>query len=203
MVRDIENIVRNLEDTKNNDIIYKKMKILDMFKRDPDLDEVLNVSQPRPLNKFENDDFPTDEELAIRKEIVEYNEKISHDRIIPYLKLNGIQQEVLNFIMFDIKDDSVSSNNNSVKYQYLIVICLVHESDMETQYGIPRLDLMSYIVRDLLHYTNELGIHLELRTDSPEVLDSYYYARTMEFLMMEPNYNYKHYGMNNKYDKFK
>ena len=148
MQRDIANIVRDLENKKNNDIIWKKDKLMKMFKEDPDLLEILGQRPKRPLNKLS--DPPTEEELKERQEIEEYNEKIQHEQIVPWLKLNGVQKEVLNFIMFDIDDTDVSYTNNVIKNQYLIVMCLVHEDDMETEYGIARTDLLDYIVKDLL-----------------------------------------------------
>ena len=56
-----------------------------MFKEDPDIMEVLGQKEQRPLNKFEDSENPTDEELAERKEIVEYNSSIKHEQIIPYI----------------------------------------------------------------------------------------------------------------------
>ena len=41
MQRDISNIIRDLENKKNNDIIWKKNKVMEMFKEDPDLIEIL------------------------------------------------------------------------------------------------------------------------------------------------------------------
>lgn len=41
MIRDIKNITRDLENKKNNDIIYKKNKLLQIFNEDPDLNEIL------------------------------------------------------------------------------------------------------------------------------------------------------------------
>ena len=114
MKRDIANIVRDLENKKNNDIIWKKSKLLKMFKEDPDLIEILGQKPKRPLNKYVDPNNPTEEELKLRQEIEDYNEKIQHEQIIPWLKLNGIQKEVLNFIMFDIDDTDVSYTNNII-----------------------------------------------------------------------------------------
>lgn len=107
MIRDIEKIKRDLEDKKNNDIIRKKDLLEEMFKKDPDILEILGQKEKMPLNKYIDKNNPTDEELAKRKEILEYNEKINHRQIVPFLKLNNIQKEVLNFLMFDIDDNSV------------------------------------------------------------------------------------------------
>lgn len=200
MKRDIDKIVRDLENQKNNDIIYKKKKLEKMFKEDPDLIELLGQKPKRPLNKFADKNNPTEEELAERKEIEEYNEKIQHEQIVPWLKLNGIQKEVLNFIMFDIDDTDVSYVNNVIKNQYLIVMCLVHEDDMETEYNIPRTDLLDYIVKDLLCWTNALGMQLKCVNDFNDIIDSKYYSRTIKFKIEAPN-NLGN-GVNNRYDRF-
>ena len=200
MKRDLANIVRDLEDKKNNDIIWKKSKIMEMFKEDPDLIELLGQKPRRPLNRYLDPENPTEEEKELRKEIEEYNEKIQHEQIVPWLKLNGLQKEVLNFIMFDIDDSDVSYTNNIIKNQYLIVMCLVHEDDMETEYNISRTDLLDYIVKDLLCWTNALGMQLKCINDFQDIVDSKYYCRTLKFKIEAPN-NVQ--GGGNKYDKFR
>ena len=199
MQRDIASIMRDLENKKNNDIIWKKNKLMEMFKEDPDLIEILGQKPIRPLNKYADVDNPTEEELKLRKEIEDYNDKVQHEQIIPWLKLNGIQKEVLNFIMFDIDDTDVSYSNNVIKNQYLIVMCLVHEDDMETEYDIPRTDLLDYIVKDLLCWTNALGMQLKCVNDFRDIVDSKYYARTIKFKIEAPN-NVQ--GGGNRYDRF-
>ena len=197
MKRDIANIIRDLENKKNNDIIWKKDKLLKMFKEDPDLLELLGQKPIRPNNKFIDEKNPSEEELKLRQEIEEYNEKIQHEQIIPWLKLNGLQKEVLNFIMFDIDDSDVSYTNNIIKNQTLIVMCVVHEDDMTTEYGIPRSDLLSYIVKDLLCWSNALGMQLKCINDFNDIIDSKYYARTIKFKIEEVNNR-----GGNKYDRF-
>ena len=199
MIRDIGKITRDLENSKNNDIIWKKKKLEKMFNEDPDLLEILGQKPKRPLNKFADKDNPTEEELKERKAIEDYNEKIQHKQIVPWLKLNGLQEEVLNFVMFDIDDSDVSYVNNVIKNQYLIVMCLVHEDDMETEYEIPRHDLLGYIVKDLLCWTNALGMQLKCVNDFQDIIDSKYYARTIKFKIEAPN-NVQ--GGGNKYDRF-
>ena len=78
MLRDIANIKRDLENKKNNDIIWKKEKLKKMFMEDPDLLEILGQKPKRPLNKYADKDNPTEEELKLRQEIIDYNEKIEH-----------------------------------------------------------------------------------------------------------------------------
>lgn len=202
MKRDISNISRVLDDVKNNDIIYKKAKIKEIFNADPDLRDVLGQPQKLPLNKYADKSNPTDEELAERKRIVEYNEKASHPQIVSFLKVNDIQTEVVNFIMFDIGDEETARYNDMIKYQYLTVMCLVHEDDMDTEYGIDRVDLLSYIVKDLLCWSNETGLHMKLDSDIFGITDTKYYARTLKFLIKVPNTNNFTRGrMTNSYER--
>ena len=202
MIRDIKGIVRDLDDKTNNDIICKKDKLRKMFNEDPDLKDVLGVLPPKPLNEYLNPSNPTEDELKIRQEIIEYNEKIKHEQIVPFLKLNGLQKEVLNFVMFDIRDDGTSYYNDTVKKQYIEVMCVVHEDDMETEYGIVRTDLLDYIIRDLLCWTNSLGFHVVLEEDRPYIVDADYYCRRMRFVINAPNIVNKHMGRINKYDNY-
>lgn len=199
MERNIKELTKNrdLENKKNSDIIWKKNELMNIFKNDSDLLEILGQKPKRPLNKLSSP--PTEDELKERQEIEEYNEKIQHDQIVPWLKLNGIQKEVLNFVMFDIDDTDVSYTNNVIKNQYLIIMCLVHEDDMETEYGIARTDLLDYIVKDLLCWTNALGMQLKCVSDYQDIVDSKYYARTLKFKIEAIN-NVQ--GGGNKYDRF-
>ena len=48
MIREINNIVRDLENKNNSDIIWKKDKIEKLFYNDPDLLEILGQKEKRP-----------------------------------------------------------------------------------------------------------------------------------------------------------
>lgn len=204
MQRDI-NKLRDLEtgdkfDT-NQDIIRKKKKIKEILLSDPDIKEVLGTKNPKPLNKFVDKYNPTESELARRKEIEEFNKSITHEQIVEWIKLNGIQKEVLNFILFDIFDDRQSYDNPAYKRQILTFMCLVHEADMQTEYDIPRTDLLGYLIKDLFNRSNVLGVQLLQVSDTYEIVDDVYYGRTIQFSMSAPN------GItgtgNNKYDRFR
>lgn len=203
MIRDIASIKRDLENKKNNDIILKKDKIEKIFNEDPDILEILGQKEKRPLNKFVDKDNPTEEELKKREEIIEYNKKIQSKQIVPMLKLNGISKEVLNFIMFDIDDTEVSYVNETIKTQYVVVMCLVHEDDVYTEYGIMRHDLLSYLVKDLLNWSNVLGMQLKCTSDYTDIVDFHYYCRTLKFEIEAPNVAHNYMAMHNKYDRFK
>lgn len=202
MIRNISSIARDLEKKQNNDIIYKKYMIEKMLKEDPDILELLGRPEKRPLNKYADKDNPTEEELIKRQEILEYNEKIEHEQIVPFLKLNGVQKEVLNFIMFDIDDNGTSYSNKAIKNQYLIIYIVIHENDMYTEYGVTRADLIDYVIRDLLCWSNVLGKQMKLQEDTPMIMDTNYYIRRMKFFIDMPNVVNGHMGMNNRYDEW-
>ena len=87
MIRDIDKISRDLEEKKNNDIILKKNKLEQLFYQDPDLLEVLGQKEKQPLNQYADPSNPTEEELEERRRINDYNERITHRQIVPFLTL--------------------------------------------------------------------------------------------------------------------
>lgn len=197
-LRDLESGTGNLE---NYDIIRKKKIVQDILVNDPDIREILGAKEPLPLNQYRDPKNPTDDELKARQEILSYNQNITHEQIVPWLKLNGIQKEVLNFILFDIYDDRVSYTNKVIKNQYLEIMILCHEQSMDTEYEIPRTDLLDWIIKDLFNWSNVLGNQLKLTSDNVRIVDNIYYCRTLLFLMTTSN------GVfgtgNNPYDRFK
>lgn len=197
-LRDLESGTNNLE---NYEIIRKKKIIQDILVNDPDIREVLGAKEPKPLNQYTNPNNPTEDELKKRQEILIYNENITHDQIVPWIKLNGIQKESLNFIMYDIYDDRVSYTNKVIKNQYLQVMILCHEQDMDTEYEVPRTDLLDWLVKDLLNWSNVLGNQMKLTEDKFRIIDNVYYCRSLLFLMTTVNGAFG--TGNNPYDRFK
>ena len=188
---------RILDDVKNDDIIYKKSVIKKVLNDDPDLKTVLGQLPPLPQKREVNKGQPTEAELEERKRIEEYNRRVSKPQILSFLKVNDIQKEVLNFVMFDISDERPSYTSEMIKQQYVTVLILVHEDDMETEYGIDRVDLLAYIIKDLLCWSNKTGISMKLYSDEPAISDSKYYSRTLKFLIKATNTNNFRHGMLN------
>lgn len=188
---------RILDDVKNDDIIYKKSVIKKVLNDDPDLKTVLGQLPTLPQKREVNKGRPTEAELEERKRIEEYNRRVSKPQILSFLKVNDIQKEVLNFVMFDISDERPSYTSEMIKQQYVTVLILVHEDDMETEYGIDRVDLLAYIIKDLLCWSNKTGISMKLYSDEPAISDSKYYSRTLKFLIKATNTNNFRHGMLN------
>lgn len=168
-------IHRNLEDITKDDVIFKKNKVKEALKNDPDIEAALNRPSPRPiLPKM------TDKQ---KEEAKEYNKKISKPQIIDYVKLNDLQTDVLNYIMFDIFTERGSYNNQAFQSQYLDVFCVVNESDIETEYSFNRADWLAYIVKDLFNQSSGLGKRMTLYYDQPNIMDNQYYYRELRFRM--------------------
>lgn len=190
MKRDISNIQRVLDKHTNNDIIYRKHKVMEILNADPDIKYILNRKQKLPLNRYADEKNPTEAELKERERITTYNKAVDKSLIVPWLKINEIQKEVQNFIMFDIQDSRQSYTNEIIKHQILQVICLVHEDDMETEFeDVTRADLLSYLVVDLINWSNFAGLHFELQSNTPQITDTHYYGRILKFLVKGTNTN--------------
>ena len=168
-------IHRNLEDITKDDVIFKKNKVKEVLKNDPDIEAALNRPSPRPiLPKM------TDKQ---KEEAKEYNKKISKPQIIDYVKLNDLQTDVLNYVMFDIFTERGSYNNQAFQSQYLDIFCVVNESDIETEYSFNRADWLAYIVKDLFNQSSGLGKRMTLYYDQPNIMDNQYYYRELRFRM--------------------
>lgn len=198
-LRDLENGDSDKYLNANRDIIIRKQKIGDILKKDPDIKDVLGVKTPKPLNHYEDKDHPTEEELKRRNEIITYNNSIKHVQIIPWIKLNNLQTEVLNFIMFDLRSTQTYENKSRVE-QNLWVYCLVHEDDMDTEFDIPRTDLLDWLVKDNLNGSNILGNQLMLYDDNFDIIDNVYYARILQFRMTTSNGTWP--TNTNRYDRY-
>ena len=118
-----------------------------------------------------------------KEEAKEYNKKISKPQIIDYVKLNDLQTDVLNYVMFDIFTERGSYNNQAFQSQYLDIFCVVNESDIETEYSFNRADWLAYIVKDLFNQSSGLGKRMTLDYDQTNIMDNQYYYRELRFRM--------------------
>ena len=157
MIRDIQNI--------DDDIIRKKRIIGEMLYSDPDIIEVLNNTELDP-------NCP---------------EEYLYKNIYPFIRVPGIQDESKNFITFMLDDMESTPSNKSMKSQFLKVVIFVHKNLVETQWGAERHDLLSYLVRDVFHLSNKLGLQLKLVYNREGFTDTEYCTRTLHFEMTTPN----------------
>ena len=169
MVRDIQSI--------DDDIVRKKRIIGEMLYSDPDIIEVLD-------NKDLDPSCP-DEYL--------------YQNIFPFIRVPGTQDTSKSFITFSLDDVDVVNSNKAMKSQFLKVVIFVHKDLVQTQLGAERHDLLAFLVKDVFHLSNKLGLQLNLISSREGYSDADYCTRTLQFEMTTPNsiQPYK----TNKYEK--
>ena len=157
MIRDIQNI--------DDDIARKKRIIAEMLYSDPDIIEVLD-------NKDLDPNCP-DEYL--------------YNNIYPFMRIPGTQDVSKSFITYMLDDMETAQINKSMKSQFLKIVIFVHKDVVETQWGVERHDLLSYLVKDVFHLSNKLGLQLNLVYNREGVTDTDYCTRTLHFEITTPN----------------
>ena len=157
MIRDIQKI--------DDDIIRKKRIIGELLYSDPDIIEVLD-------NKALDPDCP---------------EEYMFKNIFPFIRVPGIQDESKSFITFMLDDTDVAQTNKAIKSQFLKVVIFVHKDLVQTKMGAERHDLLSYLVKDVFHLSNVLGLQLKCVYNREGYTDTDYCTRTLHFEMTTPN----------------
>jgi hypothetical protein len=157
MIRDIQNI--------DDDIVRKKRIIGEMLYSDPDIIEV--------LDNPELDPSCPDEYL--------------YQNIFPFIRIPGTQDVSKSFITFMLDDIESAQVNKAMKSQFLKVVIFVHKDLVKTKWGADRHDLLAYLVKDVFHLSNSLGLQLNLVSNREGVTDTDYCTRTLQFEMTTPN----------------
>ena len=157
MIRDIQNI--------DDDIVRKKRIISQMLYSDPDIIEV--------LDNPELDSSCPEEYLYVN--------------IYPFIRIPGTQDTARSYITFMLDDMDKTQINKTMKSQFLKIVIFVHKDLIQTKFGAERHDLLGYLVRDIFHLSNSLGMQLNLLSDREGVTDTDYCTRTLQFEMITPN----------------
>lgn len=154
------------------DIIRKKRRVKEVLVSDPDIKELLEVQSDEELNA----------------------------QILKYLRLSQAQTDTKNYIMIEVRDVGYGADGYHLKEQYIDICIMVHESNIDTEYDVPRTDLLGFVVKDLLNWSNVLGQQLKCISDEPDIIEKKYFVRNLQFLVQVPN-GVRPYG-SNKYDRF-
>ena len=170
MIRDIQVV--------DDDIIEMKRLIKQKLIDDRDVLEVLNNP---------NIDLDSPDEFL-------------DDNIYAFIRVPKIQDTVRNFICFTVDDIEENRWNEVMKTQYLQFYCISHLDDMKTEYGIDRHDLLGYLVRDIMNWTNIFGLQFKLLSNKEKTMDGDYYCRVLTFEATKPNHLNKG-RMDGKYDQ--
>lgn len=151
MKRDIQKV--------NDDIVEIKRLIKQKLIADTDILEALN-----------NPDIPLDSP----DEFLDVN-------IFGFIRIPQTQDTVRNFICFTVDDIEGHQYNSHFKVQQIQFTCICHLDDMKTKFGMDRHDLLGYLVRDVINWTNDFGLQFKLVCNKESTIDSDYYCRTLKF----------------------
>jgi len=122
--------------------------------------------------------------------------------IFGFIRIPQTQDTVRNFICFTVDDIEEHRFNEVIKNQYIQFHVICHLSDMKTEYGIDRHDLLGYLIRDTFNWTNLFGLQFKLITNKESTIDSDYYCRTLQFKAEKLNMLNKA-KMDNPHDKLR
>lgn len=102
------------------------------------------------------------------------------NNIYGFIRIPTTQDTVRNFICFTV-DDIGPSYNSHKKMQQIQFVCICHLSDITTEFGIDRHDLLGYLVRDVFNWSNDFGLQFNLVYNKESTIDGDYYCRTLKF----------------------
>ena len=157
MKRDIQNI--------DDDISRMKRQIKQMLIADTDILEVLHNP---------NIDIDSPDEFL-------------DNNIFGFIRIPNTQDTVRNFICVTVDDIEEHRFNEVMKLQDITFTVICHLSDMKTEYGVDRHDLLGYLIRDSINWTNLFGLQFKLIHNKESTIDGDYYCRTLKFEATKPN----------------
>ena len=109
------------------------------------------------------------------------------EHIFGFIRIPSTQDTVRNFICVTIDDIEEHRFNEVMKLQDITFVTICHLSDMKTKYGIDRHDLLGYLIRDSINWTNLFGLQFKLISNKESTIDGDYYCRTLKFEAIKPN----------------
>ena len=119
---------------------------------------------------------------ALHSEIdIDSPDEFLYTHIFGFLRIPGTQDTVRNFICISVDDIEDHRFNEVIKLQTLQFTVISHLSDIKTEYGVDRHDLLGYLIRDIFNWTNMFGLQFHLIYNKEGNIDGDYYCRTLKF----------------------
>ena len=119
---------------------------------------------------------------ALHSEIdIDSPDEFLDTHIFGFLRIPDTQDTVRNFICISVDDIEDHRFNEVIKLQSLQFTVISHLSDIKTEYGIDRHDLLGYLIRDIFNWTNMFGLQFHLIYNKEGNIDGDYYCRTLKF----------------------
>ena len=109
------------------------------------------------------------------------------EHIFGFIRIPSTQDTVRNFICVAVDDIEEHRFNEVMKLQDITFVTICHLSDMKTKYGVDRHDLLGYLIRDSINWTNLFGLQFKLIYNKESTIDGDYYCRTLKFEAIKPN----------------
>lgn len=148
---------------KTDEILRYKYKVMQILIQDMDLLSVLHCAD---LEK---------------KGLTNHGDSYRGVSIFDFMKLPDLKSDVKNYICFDVVE---SFGSNNVKRLVFRTVC--HESDMNTDWGVSRMDLLAAIIKSKFDWSHILGFTLRKESDTSEIVGEYYY-REVSYISFAPN----------------
>lgn len=119
---------------------------------------------------------------ALHSEIdIDSPDEFLDTHIFGFLRIPNTQDTVRNFICISVDDIEDHRFNEIIKIQSLQFTTICHLSDIKTEYGIDRHDLLGCLIKDIFNWTNMFGLQFHLIYNKEGNLDGDYYCRTLKF----------------------
>lgn len=157
MIRDINKI--------DDDIIRKKRIIEKALYSDPDIVELID-----------NPDID-----------LECPEDLVWENIFSFIRVPDVDDKKQTYICFTVDDNGPPPNNEVMKQQYVQFTIFVHKDVIKTKIGTARHDALSFVIRDVFHLSNMLGMQLHLRSNKEGMTDTNYITRILRFELITDN----------------
>lgn len=163
MGRDLQNI--------DDDIARAKRLIKEKLLKDSDVIDFLHNEELERAGAEPDDYFNTN--------------------IFPFIRIPGTVDKVKNFICFAVDDIEEVQYNEVMKVQQICFVVFCHGNDINTGLGVPRHDIIGFLLRDIFNWSNFLGMSLKLVFDEESVTDDKFSCRTLRFQTTKPSSLYR------------
>lgn len=114
--------------------------------------------------------------------------------IFDFMKLPSLQDEVFNYICFEVTTTNSYSSDFVITNLFFRTVC--HVSDMKTDWGIQRHDLLALIIKKEFDWSNIFGMTLNKISDVGKIGEDDFYYREIVYESTIPN---NHYNKLNNY----
>lgn len=121
--------------------------------------------------------------------------------IFDYMKLSDLRTDVKNYICFEVEE----KHGNESTVELLVTFRVVaHKDDVDTDWGIPRMDLMASIINKDFAWSSPFGSSWKKDREYAIVANNEYFVRDVSFIALIQNQEYHRmhgntlYGYRNK-----